>query len=109
MQVKDIGLAGAAVSTRKHATATIGVIDQSLQYVLGQATTVGAWLNRLEYTDSNITTMSDNVTNSESTIRDADMAKEMTNYTKANVLSQAAQAMLAQANQNQSSILSLLQ
>lgn len=109
MQVKDIGLAGAAVNTRKHATATIGVIDQSLQYVLGQATTVGAWLNRLEYTDSNITTMSDNVTNSESTIRDADMAKEMTNYTKANVLSQAAQAMLAQANQNQSSILSLLQ
>ena len=56
-----------------------------------------------------LTTSSENVQNSESTIRDADMAKEMTNYTKNNVLLQAAQSMLAQANQNSSAVLSLLQ
>ena len=62
-----------------------------------------------EYTSSNLTTASENVQASESTIRDADMAKEMTNYTKNNVLLQAAQSMLAQANQSSSNVLSLLQ
>ena len=56
-----------------------------------------------------MTTASENVQSSESTIRDADMAKEMTEYTKNNVLLQAAQSMLAQANQNSSAVLSLLQ
>ena len=65
--------------------------------------------SRLEFTTENLTIAHENVTASESTIRDADMAKEMTEYTKNNVLLQAAQSMLAQANQNSSSVLSLLQ
>jgi len=74
-----------------------------------QAIEIGALQNRLGYTSSNLTTASENVQASESTIRDADMAKEMTAYTKHNVLTQSAQAMLAQANQNSSAVLSLLQ
>ena len=70
---------------------------------------MGAYLQRLEYTEANVTTQDENVQSAESTIRDADMAKEMTEYTKQNVLSQAAQSMLAQANQNMSSVLGLLQ
>ena len=66
-------------------------------------------MSRLSYTSSNLTTASENVQSSESTISDADMAKEMTEYTKTNVLAQAAQSMLAQANQNVSGVLSLLQ
>lgn len=66
-------------------------------------------MSRLSYTSSNLTTASENVQSSESTIRDADMAKEMTEYTKTNVLAQATQSMLAQANQNVSGVLSLLQ
>lgn len=80
----------------------------ALEYALDQATNMGAYLQRLEATDANVTTMGENVQNSESTIRDADMAKEMSEYTRANILSQAAQAMLAQANQNSSSVLNLL-
>lgn len=76
---------------------------------LNEATQVGSYLQRLEYTDVNITTMGENIQSAESTIRDADMAKEMTEYTKFNVLTQSAQAMLAQANQNSSGVLSLLQ
>ncbi len=65
--------------------------------------------SRLEYTSANIVTGSENTQASMSTMRDADMAMEMTEYTKNNVLLQAAQSMLAQANQNSSSVLSLLQ
>ena len=109
MRSPALGIKHAKVNTREDATSAISVVDNAISSALGEATNLGAWLSRLEYTGSNITTMSENVTNAESTIRDADMAKEMTNYTKANVLSQAAQSMLAQSNQNQSSILSLLQ
>ena len=69
---------------------------------------MGAYQTRLDYTTSNLTTSNENTQASESTIRDADMAKEMTGYTKANVLAQSAQAMLAQANQNVNSVLQLL-
>ena len=97
------------VSTQGKANAAINVLDNALQKALDQQTTIGAVESRLEYTSSNLTTASENVQNSESTIRDADMAKEMTEYTKNNVLLQAAQSMLSQANQNSSSVLSLLQ
>lgn len=63
----------------------------------------------MNYTAANLVNTVENTQASESTIRDADMAKEMTNYVKSNVLAQSAQAMLAQANQNSSSVLSLLQ
>lgn len=86
-----------------------GYLDTALDYLTGANTLVGAQIMRLEMTQANIVTSRESTTNSESTIRDADMAKEMTGYTKANVLAQAAQSMLAQANQNSSGILSLLQ
>ena len=98
-----------SVTTKKDANVAIRVIDGAIDYSLDQATRIGAYLQRLEYTSSNIVTMNENIQSAESTIRDADMAKEMTEYTKANVLTQAAQSMLAQANQNSSGVLSLLQ
>ena len=97
------------IGTQKQANAAINVLDNAVQKALDQQTTIGAVQSRLSYTSSNLTTASENVQSSESTIRDADMAKEMTEYTKNNVLLQAAQSMLAQANQSSSSVLSLLQ
>jgi flagellin len=114
MRAQALGLKGADgsslnVGTQKNANAAINVLDNAIQKALNQQTTIGAIESRLEYTSTNLTTASENVQASESTIRDADMAKEMTEYTKNNVLLQAAQSMLAQANQNSSSVLSLLQ
>ena len=98
-----------SVQTQDKANAAINTIETALQKALDEQANIGAVQTRLAYTSSNLTTASENVQNSESTIRDADMAKEMTNYTKNNVLLQAAQSMLAQANQNSSAVLSLLQ
>ena len=97
------------LTTRANAKRALTIFDNALQKVLDQQTTIGAIQSRLNYTAQNLTTAQENVTSSESTVRDADMAKEMTEYTKANVLTQAAQSMLAQANQSSSSVLSLLQ
>lgn len=114
MRAEALGLQGADgtklnISTQTKANAAINVLDNAIQKALDQQTTIGSVESRLEYTSSNLTTASENVQASESTIRDADMAKEMTNYTKNNVLLQAAQSMLAQANQSSSAVLSLLQ
>ena len=114
MRSEALGLKGSDgtklnISTQEKANAAIAVLDNAVAKALDQQTTIGSIESRLEYTSSNLTTASENVQASESTIRDADMAKEMTNYTKNNVLLQAAQSMLAQANQNSSSVLSLLQ
>ena len=113
MRSEALGLKGSDgtklnISTQAKANAAINVLDTAVQKALDQQTTIGAVESRLEYTSSNLTTASENVQSSESTIRDADMAKEMTEYTKNNVLLQAAQSMLSQANQNSSSVLSLL-
>ena len=114
MRAEALGLKGEDgttlnISTQGKANAAINVLDNAIQKALDQQTTIGSVESRLEYTSSNLTTASENVQASESTIRDADMAKEMTNYTKNNVLLQAAQSMLAQANQSSSNVLSLLQ
>jgi flagellin len=114
MRSQALGLKGSDgttlnIGTQKNANAAINVLDNAIAKALDQQTTLGAVQSRLEYTSQNLTTASENVTASESTIRDADMAKEMTEYTKNNVLLQAAQSMLAQANQSSSSVLSLLQ
>lgn len=117
MGAKALGLQGQSstttfnldVTTQTRATAAIDVLDKALQKALTQQTTIGSAESRLDYTSQNLTTSSENVTNAESTIRDADMAKEMTEYTKNNVLKQASQAMLAQANQSGQGVLSLLQ
>ena len=107
-KAKDMTLNDARVTTVDNAKVAIRVVEGALEYALDQATNMGAYLQRLEATDTNVTTMSENVQASESTIRDADMAKEMSEYTRYNILTQSAQAMLAQANQNSSSVLSLL-
>ena len=96
------------VTTKEAANAAINVFENALIKATDQAVAIGAVQTRLGYTSSNLTVASENVQASESTIRDSDMAKEMTAYTKHNVLTQASQAMLAQANQNSSSVLSLL-
>ena len=114
MRAESLGLQSSdasviSVATAEKANAAISAFDFALAKALDQATTIGAIQARLDYTASNLTTSTENVQAAESTIRDADMAKEMTNYTKNNVLLQAAQSMLAQANQNSSAVLSLLQ
>ncbi len=114
MRAQALGLAGSDgatlnIGTRDKANAAINVLDNAISKALDQQTTIGAVQSRLNYTSQNLTTASENVQASESTIRDVDMAKAMTNYTKNNVLMQAAQAMLAQANQSSSGVLSLLQ
>ncbi|MBE6102306.1 MAG: flagellin [Selenomonas ruminantium] len=98
-----------SVSTQNDANVAINVLDNALQKVLNQQTTVGAELSRLEYTSANIVMNSENTQAAESVIRDADMAKVQTAYARDSILTQAAQAMLSQANQNSSSVLSLLQ
>lgn len=97
------------ISSQASANAAISAFDNAVEKVLAQQTTLGAVTSRMDYTNANIVTASENVTASQSTISDADMAKEMTSFTKNNILTQAAQSMLAQANQSSSSVLSLLQ
>lgn len=96
------------VSNSDKAQAAITVIDDAIQRVSSERARLGAVQNRLEYTVDNLKTMNENVTSSESRIRDVDMAEEMTNFTKNNILNQAAQAMLAQANQLPQGVLQLL-
>ena len=114
MKATALGLQGfdgstISVGNQEKANAAINALDAAIQKALDQQTSIGAAESRLEYTQANLTTASENVTSAESVIRDADMAKEMTNYTKNNVLLQAAQSMLSQANQSSSNVLSLLQ
>ena len=109
MRSKALRINEANVTNKKEAIDAIDVINNALEYSLNEATNMGAYLQRLEYTEANVTTQDENTQAAESAMRDADMAKEMTEYTKNNVLLQAAQSMLAQANQNSSAVLSLLQ
>ena len=104
-----MGIDRAEVVTKDKANDAVGIINSAIEIALDEATNLGAYLQRFEYTRSNITTINENVQASESTIRDADMAKEMTEYMKYNLLSQSSQIMLAQANQNVSSVLGFLQ
>jgi len=98
-----------SLATQKKANSAINIFDRAIEKALNQQTSIGALQSRLEYTSSNLVIAAENVQNSESVVRDADMAREMTEYTRNNVLLQAAQSMLAQANQNSSGVLSLLQ
>lgn len=108
------GMAGAPseyaldVSTGERASAAITAIDDAIQKVSSERSRMGAVQNRLEYTVENLKTMQENLTSSESRIRDVDMALEMTEFTKNNILNQSAQAMLAQANQLPQGVLQLL-
>ncbi|MEG0894358.1 MAG: flagellin [Oscillospiraceae bacterium] len=104
LKIADISLADPATSN-----AAIDVIDKAINTVSSTRADLGALQNRLEHTVKNLGTTSENLTAAESRIRDVDMAKEMMEMTKNNILSQAAQAMLAQANQQPQGVLQLLQ
>ncbi|WP_338835755.1 flagellin [Neomoorella thermoacetica] len=100
--------AGIDVSTQAAANAAITTIDEAIKKVSAERSKLGAIQNRLDHTISNLSVASENLTAAESRIRDVDMAQEMMNYTKNQILSQAGTAMLAQANQLPSTILQLL-
>ena len=97
------------LSTQEGANAAIKTIDAAIEKVSTQRANLGALQNRLEHTINNLDVNNENLTAAESRIRDVDMAAEMMKYTQNNVLVQAAQSMLAQANQQPQSVLSLLQ
>jgi flagellin len=90
-------------------TATLTNIEDAIETIGTARASLGAYQNRLEHTVNNLGTTTENLTAAESRIRDVDMAKEMMEFTKNNILNQAATAMLAQANQAPQSVLSLLQ
>ena len=96
------------VDDQEKASASIKAIDGAIEKVSKQRSALGAIQNRLEHTISNLDTASENLQTAESRIRDVDMAKEMVEYSKNNILSQASQSMLAQANQSNQGVLSLL-
>lgn len=102
---------GAALSVANHteAAASIKAINNAIEAVSAQRSNLGAFQNRLEHTISNLNNSSENLAAAESRIRDVDMAKEVMEMTRANILGQASQAMLAQANQKPQSVLQLLQ
>ena len=109
MSSEGLGISSISVSTQEGANAAISAIDTAINSVSGTRADLGALQNRLEHTVNNLGVTNENLTAAESRIRDVDMAKEMMEYTKNNILSQAAQAMLAQANQQPQGVLQLLQ
>jgi flagellin len=112
MKAVDIGVRNGSdaldVSSSQNATAAITSINNAIELVSAERSKLGATQNRLEHTISNLGASSENLSAAESRIRDVDMAKEMMNFQKNNILSQAAQAMLAQANQQPQGVLQLL-
>ena len=100
---------GARVDTYEIANATITKVQDAINNVSSQRSALGALQNRLEHTIANLDNVSENTSAAESRIRDTDMASEMVNYSKNNILAQAGQSMLAQANQSTQGVLSLLQ
>lgn len=108
MSSTAIGVAGCDVSTQDGANDAINSIDDAIKTVSTQRAKLGAVQNRLEHTVNSLSTAEENLQSAESQIRDTDMASEMINYTKANILQQASQSMLAQANQQPQGVLQLL-
>lgn len=108
MDVKSLGIDGVDVSTQDGASVAVDKIKNAINSVSSTRGDLGALQNRLEHTINNLGVMTENITDAESRIRDTDMAKEMMAYTKNNILMQASQAMLAQANQIPQGVLQLL-
>ena len=109
MSAEGIGVKGLDVSTEDAATKSIETLKASIQKVSTQRSALGAIQNRLEHTINNLDNVVENTTSAESQIRDTDMATEMVKYSNNNILAQAGQAMLAQSNQANQGVLSLLQ
>ncbi len=110
MDAKSLGVEGinGKVDTHENATEAIDTVQKALDQVTGQRSALGAIQNRLEYTISNADNTAENLTTAESRIRDVDMAAEMVTYSKNSILQQAAQSMLAQANQSTQGVLSII-
>jgi len=110
LSARGLGINGLKVdgNTPDNATAAIDTIADALQRVSDQRAALGAIQNRLEHTINNLDNVVENTTSAESAIRDTDMASEMVKYSNNNILAQAGQAMLAQANQSNQGVLSLL-
>ena len=111
MNSDSLGIKGLKVSGKSslQATGAIDTISDAVSKVSKQRSALGAVQNRLEHTISNLDNVAENTTSAESRIRDTDMAKEMVEYSKNNILMQAGQSMLSQANQSNQGVLSLLQ
>ena len=109
MSAASLGVDGLKVDTEESATSAIDTITAAIQKVSDQRSKLGAVQNRLEHTVANLDNVVENTTSAESRIRDTDMAEEMVSYSKNNILMQAGQSMLAQANQQNQGVLSLLQ
>jgi len=109
MSAIALGVSSLTVSNQSGANAAITTINSAITTVSSERAKLGAMQNRLEHTINNLGTSSENLTAAESRVRDVDMAKEMMEFTKQNILSQAATAMLAQANQAPQQVLKLLQ
>ena len=109
MNSAGLGVKGIKVDTEQDATYAIDAIADAISTVSSQRSALGAVQNRLEHTINNLDNVVENTTSAESRIRDTDMAEEMVNYSKNNILAQAGQSMLAQANQSNQGVLSLLQ
>ena len=111
MSAKSIGIEGISVTgkTSTNADKAVDTIGNAIKKVSSQRSALGAVQNRLEHTIANLDNVVENTTSAESRIRDTDMAQEMVNYSKNNILAQAGQSMLAQANQSNQGVLSLLQ
>ena len=108
MSSEALGVDGIDLTTADSASKAITTIDEAIQKVSAERAKLGAIQNRLDHTINNLGTSSENLTAAESRIRDVDMAKEMMEYAKNTILQQAAQAMLAQANQQPQGVLQLL-
>jgi flagellin len=104
-----VNVGSISVATTTEASASISIIQKAIDTVSTARSYIGALQNRLTYTMDNVSTENQNLTTASSNITDVDMAKEMMNYSKENVLQQAAQSMLSQANQNPQQVLKLLQ
>ena len=109
MTADDLGVSGLSIGTQTAAKGAMGTIDTAIDTVSKFRARLGAVQNRLEHTISSVDNSAENLQAAESRIRDTDMAKEMMEFTRTNVLSQATQSMLAQANAKPNQVLSLLQ
>ena len=109
MHASSLGISGLNIATQDGAAAAVDLIKNAINKVSDVRGTLGATQNRLDHTINNLSVMTENIQDAESTIRDTDVADEMMAYTKNNILVQSAQAMLAQANQVPQGVLQLLQ
>ena len=107
MSCSALGISRVNLATRESASRSIGIIDRAITRVSSQRAKIGAYINGLEHTMTNLTTTTANLTEAESRIRDTDMAQTMMDFVKLQILNQSGTSMLAQANQIPQSVMSL--